>query len=261
MSSDGLDRLPLWMFFALATATALLSLEVGYRAGSWRYSHMAGEKEAPTGAMVGAMLGLLAFMLAFTFGMAASRFDSRRMTILEEANAIGTTYLRTSFLSEPERAEIAGLLRDYVDLRIRAVQEGDLAAGIKQSEELHGQIWPRAVKAADRNPESIMAGLFIQSLNDMIDLHSKRVLIGARSRIPGSIWIALFGLAIICMVSMGYQAGLSTTRRSPAAVLFAVAFAGILFLIVDLDRAHEGMLRVSQQAMLDLQQSMRASQP
>jgi hypothetical protein len=99
MSHQPLDVIPLGVFFILATAGALLALEFGYRLGIWRRTHAQGEKDAPIGAMVGAILGLLAFMLAFTFSLAAARFDARRTAILNEANAIGTTYLRARLLA------------------------------------------------------------------------------------------------------------------------------------------------------------------
>jgi hypothetical protein len=235
---------------------ALIALEAGYRLGRWRHKRASDEKDAPVGAMVGSLLGLLAFMLAFTFGLAASRFDARRQVVLDEANAIGTTNLRSRLLPEPYRTEIARLLREYVDVRVSAARDGRVAEGRARSEELQERLWSQATAAAAKNPGSIITGLFIQSLNEVIDLHAKRLLVGVRSRIPISIWITLFGLAIFGMVSTGYQAGLSATRRSPAMVLLALAFAGVLFLIVDLDRPHEGLLQVSQQPMLELQETM-----
>lgn len=255
--TEPLDVLPLGWFFVVAIAVALLALESGYRLGQWRHAHGTGEKDAPIGAMVGAILGLLAFMLAFTFSLAASRFDARRTAILNEANAIGTTYLRARLLPEPQQSEIAKLLREYVDIRIHGVEEGRIAETVARSEELHEEIWKRAIAAAEKNPNSIMTGIFIQSLNEMIDLHATRLLVGVRSRIPISIWGGLFLLALIGMASMGYQAGLSATRRSPAMIFLALSFAGVIFLIVDLDRPQEGLLRVGQQAMIDVQRSMQ----
>ena len=67
--------------------------------------------------MVAATLGLLAFILAFTFGLAASRFDSRMQVLLDEANAIGTTYLRAGMLPEQGK-QIRALLREYADARL-----------------------------------------------------------------------------------------------------------------------------------------------
>src|SRR5690606_35912362 len=115
--------------------------------------------------------------------------------------------------------------------------------------------------AAEKDRHSVMTGIFIQSLNEMIDLHATRVLVGVRSRMPITIWGALFSLAVIAMSSMGYQAGLSGTRRSPAMLFLATAFAGILFLIVDLDRPFDGIMNVSQQSLIDLQKSMQQSEP
>jgi hypothetical protein len=237
----------------------LLSVEGGYRLGTYRRSRSE-EKEAPVGAMVGATLGLLAFMLAFTFGLAATRFDTRRQVLLDEANAIGTTYLRAGML--PERREaIRTLLRDYVDTRLDAVRSGHVTAGIRRSEHLHEQLWAQAVAIGETNPMSIVVGLFVQSLNEVIDLHAKRVTAGLRNRIPGAIWVALFGVAVLSLAAMGYHAGLSGTSRSLAELAVAVTFAVVIGLIADLDRPQEGVLKVSQQALLDLRQSMQVPRP
>ncbi len=261
MNPQPLDIVPLWGLFAATCALILLSVEGGYLLGKWRHTRASDEMAAPVGAMVGAILGLLAFMLAFTFSMAASRFEARRQVLLEEANAIGTTYLRARLLPEPQRAEVAKLLREYVDVRLRGVQEGAVTEAVARSEHLQEQLWSQATAAAEKNPSSIMTGLFVQSLNEVIDLHAKRVLVGLRSRIPISIWGGLFALAVVGMASMGYQAGLSATRRSPASLFLVLAFAGVLLLIADLDRPREGLLRVSQEALTDLQRTMRSAQP
>jgi hypothetical protein len=101
-----------------------------------------------------------------------------------------------------------------------------------------------------------MVGLFVQSLNEMIDLHAKRVQAALRSRIPGPIWLGLFAVAAFSLATMGYHAGLSGTRRSLAILAVAVTFSVVIELIADLDRPQEGVLRVSQQALLDVQRSM-----
>jgi hypothetical protein len=105
--AEPLDVVPLWALFGALCVVLWASLEGGYRLGRWRRSRTADEKEAPVGAMVGAILGLLALALASTFGLAANRFEARRQALLEEANAVGTTYLRTGLFPEPQRAEAA----------------------------------------------------------------------------------------------------------------------------------------------------------
>src|SRR5215475_2297124 len=101
--SGPIDGLPLWALFIVILRIVLLSVEFGYRLGKYRRRRREDGKEAPLGTMVGATLGLLAFILAFTFGLAAERFNTRRQILLDEANAIGTPYLRAGML--PERGE------------------------------------------------------------------------------------------------------------------------------------------------------------
>src|SRR6187399_1439615 len=138
--TTALDALPLWGLFFTVIVLVLAAIEGGYRLGLYRHSRAGDEKEAPVGAMVGATLGLLAFMLAFTFGMAASRFDTRKQLVLDEANAIGTTYLRSAML--PERSDdIRALLRSYVDARLEAIRSGQVAEAILRSEDIQGQLW------------------------------------------------------------------------------------------------------------------------
>lgn len=258
MSSGLLDSIPLWCFFVLAIALGMGFVEGGYRYGCWRHRRKSDEKDAPVATMVASLLGLLAFMLAFTFSMAASRFDARRHAVSEEANSIGTTYLRSQLLSEPERTETAKLLRQYSAVRVEYMTAGKIPELISMSEKLHQELWSQAKAAAEKAPQSIPTGLFVQSLNETIDLHSKRVFVSLGSRIPSTIWVALFLLTFMGQISIGYQAGLAATRRSPEMPILALAFAGVLFLIVDLDRAHEGLLTVSQQAMIDLNRTMQA---
>ena len=257
MSQPPLDVVPMWLFFVAVCGLSGLALEGGYRIGRWRRRRAVEEKEAPVGAMVAAIVALFAFLLAFTFGMAANRFESRRQAVLDEANAIGTTYLRTRLLPEPERSESARLLREYVDVRLRGVQERRVEEAVKRSEELHELLWVQAVQAAEKQPGDIV-GLYIQSLNQTIDMHGVRVQAGIRSRIPLVIWIGLLALDMLSMASVGYQSGLSATRRSPAMVVIVLAFASVLFMIADLDRSYEGFLTVTQQALIDLQTNMKA---
>ena len=154
-----IDALPLWGLFIAILGVVLLSVECGYRLGKFRLSRREQEKEAPVGTMVGATLGLLAFILAFTFGLASSRFDNRRQLLLDEANALGTTYLRAGMLPEWGE-EVRRLLRDYIGHRLDAVRSGDVTEGIRRSENIQQQVWTEAETVAQKNPNSIVVGLF-----------------------------------------------------------------------------------------------------
>jgi hypothetical protein len=250
-----LDDLPLWGLFVATVAAVVASVEGGYRLGKYRRLRSDQEKDAPVGAIVAATLGLLAFMLAFTFGLAATRFDARRMVVLEESNAIGTAYLRAGLLPKPHGAEIRKLFREYVDVRLQAVKSGATDEAISKSTDLQHALWSQATQAADKDPRSVMSGIFIQSLNEVIDLHSKRVMFALHNRIPEMVWLALYFIAILAMTALGYQEGLSGSRRSLAVLALALTFSAVLLLIADLDRPQEGFLRVSQRAMMDLQKS------
>src|SRR5262245_59423620 len=114
MEDQILDIIPLWGFFLVIIILSLIVFEIGFRLGSYVKS----SERAPTESIIAAMLGLLAFMLAFTFGFAANHFENRRGMVLEEANAIKTTYLRSQYLPEPYKKTIPPLLKEYVAIRM-----------------------------------------------------------------------------------------------------------------------------------------------
>lgn len=256
-----LDVIPLWGIFLATVAVISLSVEGGYRLGKVRRQRAETEKESSVGAMVAATLGLVAFMLAFTFGLAASRFDLRRQVILDEANAIGTSYLRSDFLPEPQRSETRRLLREYVNLRLAGVRIEAVRKAISESTKIHSRLWAQAVAAGEKDSRSIPIGLFIESLNEVIDLHSKRVMVGLRNRVPGTIWAALYFVAILAMGEVGYHEGLTSPRRSPAVLALVLTFSAVMYLIADLDRPLEGLLRISQRPILDLRLSLEGATP
>jgi len=252
-----LDFLPLWALFAITLALVLLAIDAGFRLGRRRAVRGALEDQSSVAAMANASLALVAFLLAFTFGFAAARFDTRRIALLDEVNAIGTTHLRAGTLPEPERAQARALLLEYVEARLEGVRSGELEAAIRRSEELQKRLWSSAAALAERSPNSIVVGLYLQSLNEMIDLHTKRVSEGMRVRIPAIVWIVLYVVTALAVAEMGYQTGLSGRRRPLSVPAFALAFAAVMYLIADLDRPQSGFIRVSQKPMIELRDSMR----
>ncbi len=239
----------------------LLSVECGYQwAKKKRRSEV--EKEAPVGAMVGAVLGLLAFILAFTFGMAAERYHDRKLALLDEANAIRSTYWQAGMIPEPYRTEVRKILRNYVQERLQwaGVEKGP--AGQAQNDswsDLLDQLWAQAAAVGAQNPGGV--DVFLGSVSQMIDLRTARVMLRERSHIPGAFWVALFVIAILSLAAMGYHSGIAGTNRSPVTLAVAIAFSVVILLIVDLDRPGEGFINVSQQVMIDLQDWMPRSHP
>ena len=256
-----LDALPLWALLVATLVVALLSFEGGFWVGrrwSRRSEH---EQEIVVRGLVGGMLGLEAFMLAFTFGAAAAHFDARRQAVLDEANTIRTAYLRADFLPEPHRAEIRNLLREYVDIRLEGVRSGKIEQAIARSEELHDQLWLQATASREKTTSPAFAVQFIQSLNEIITLHTRRVTAGLEFRIPNIIWIVLFAITALAAASIGYHAGLTGRNRPLVALAIILAFSAVIYLIVDLDRPGQGFIQVSQRALVDLQRNMSVTNP
>jgi hypothetical protein len=254
--SSPLDYLPIWALLVCISAAVLAFIEIGFQYGRYRCAVCEVEATAPLATILSATLGLLAFMLAFTFGLAASRFEARRQTVVEEANSIGTTYLRASFLPQPQATQVRQLLSQYVDSRLDVATTGNADQALRRADELHLQLWRKAEEVGQSNSSSIVVGLFIESLNETIDIHSKRVLVGLRSRLPLALWLALFVLTAFSMIGVGYHEALAKSKRSPARLLLIFGFLAVLTLIVDLDRPFEGFLTVNQEAMINLKSMM-----
>jgi len=250
------DTIPIWGVFLATAAVVVAALEFGYRVGKRRHQR-GGTRSDVSGAMVGATMGLLAFMLAFTFNGAANRHDARKSLVIEDTNAIEKTWLRAGFLAETQRTEIRRLLRDYVDLRVKtAAEQIDVPLALKQSDALHERMWAIASEVAQKEPGSIMGGLFVEALNEMIDLQLKRLTVGVRNRVPPMIWLALYALAAVGMLMMGIQVGMGGARQSGIELALALSFSIVLFLIADLDRPQQGLINVSQQAMTELRDKL-----
>ena len=260
MSASGIiDFLPLWALGIITVVIVLLSVELGWRLGHFNRQRAEKEKEAPIGAVVGASLGLLAFLLAFTFGMAGTRYDTRRGVVLQESNAIGTTYLRADFLPEPQRTETQNLLREYAALRVQGASTIMSPEGMAQTAALHDRLWAIAT-AVDKKADPVMVGLFVQSLNETIDLDEVRVT-ALRNQIPDIIWYSLYLITMLTMAEIGYQFGLSGIRSWFVTILLTLVFTAVILLIADLDRPQQGLLQVSQQALKDLLSKIGAPTP
>jgi hypothetical protein len=253
------DQLAGTVVFVVTAAIVLLSVLIGSALGRSIRRRGNGASEAPIGTVAGALLSLLAFILALTFGMAASGFDSRKALLLDEVNAIETAFLRAGFLPEPQRAQTQALFKTYVDIAAAALRQPEtLPQSIADAERLHEQLWAKVMDLPKQAVDSVSVGLYVQSLNEVMDLHAKRLTIALQYRIPRTFWWVLFTLMALAMGSVGYQYGISGTRVVPIALVLAVAFSSVIYLIEDLDRVTEGLLKVSQQPMLELQQRLRA---
>jgi hypothetical protein len=251
------DQVPGWLVLIGTVLLFAAAAEIGIGLARWRRRRQGDEdddRKSHAGVLLGALLALLGLSLAFSFSIAESRFVERRQLVLEEANAIGTTYLRASFLPQPHRDDAEELLRQYVELRI-VETPAQLPAAIARSEELHHELWAEAVAASEQKPDPITA-LFVQSLNQMIDLHEERVTVALHQRLPGAIMLTLYLVAILAMGTLGYSIGLSRTRTLVPSLAVMVAVAIVLLLIIDLDRPIQRVFAVDQAALEDVRETI-----
>jgi hypothetical protein len=200
------------------------------------------------------MLGLLALMIGFTFAMSLARFEARRDAVLNEANAIGTTALRARLLPAPHSTECLKLLREYVQIRLdltrRAPSAAEMTAGIARSNAIQQELWQQVKAVAAHDNAMVPTGLFIQTLNEMIDNQQKR-LTALGNRVPNVVLAALYGIAICTSAFAGYAAGLDARRSRLPIYLIGILACSMILLIQDLDRPGAGFIRVSQQSMID----------
>ena len=182
-----LDSLPIGGVFVAFAVVALILYELGFRFGRWWQKRTPEEQEGPTGMLVGSLLALMAFLLAITMGMASDRFDTRRGLILTEANSIGTTYLRAGYLPEPVASQSQELLREYVPLRVVKNDIEAVRAQLARSAEIQDELWSMAEDLARATPDSDVLALYIDSLNETIDLNETRITAGLYARVPVTI--------------------------------------------------------------------------
>ena len=253
---ESLDALPIAGVFLAFAVVALIVYEVGFRFGRWWQGRTPEEVEGPTGVLVGSLLALMAFLLAITMGMASDRYDTRRGLVLAESNSIGTTYLRAGYLPEPVASRSRELLREYVPLRISVNDLEEVGRRIARSVEIQNELWSMAEELARSSPDSDMLALYIDALNDTIDVNETRITAGIYARVPQTVLMLLMVGSALTLGMVGYSAGL-TRRRSPlTAVVMIVVLGAVITMVVDLDRPRDGFLEVNQQPLVDLQQQV-----
>jgi hypothetical protein len=246
---------PLWLIFLVS----IVLLFVASEAGRLLARRINTRDDNTSATLEAAVLGLLALMISFTFAMALSRFDARRDALLNEANAIGTTALRARLLPAPHNTESLNLLREYTQLRLDAARKvrstAELNAVIDRSNAIQEALWQQVKAVAAQDNAMVPTGLFIQTLNEMIDNHQKR-LTAFHSRVPSIVLIALYGIAIVAAGFIGYASNLESTFWRLPVYVMSILLAAIILLIQDLDRPGAGFVMVNQQPMIDTANSL-----
>ena len=252
------------LFVVLAAGslfTGMLVLqEAGRRLGARRLRADPEGARAGLGAVEGAVFGVMGLLIAFTFSGAAARFETRRQLIVDEANAIGTAYLRVDLLPADAQPKIRDLFRAYVDSRIEIYRKlPDVSAArqaLERSNALQGGIWKACREAATGAPQATM--LLLPALNQMFDITTTRTV--ALQTHPPAIIYAMLGLvALACSLLAGYAMAGTKQRSLVHGLGFALILTLTVYVILDIEYPRVGLVRIEamDQLLADVRQAMQ----
>ena len=214
------------------------------------------------GPVDGAVFGLMGLLLAFTFSGAATRLDVRRQQIVDEANNIGTAYLRLDLVPPEARPPLKEKFRQYLDARLAAYDAmpdiNKAKAKFAEADVLQQEIWNDAVAAVGGLPHPQAATLLLPAINEMFDIAATR-LAATRMHPPLLIYAMLLVVAMICSLLAGYDMGTESGRNWFHILAFAVMLGGAVYVIVDLEYPRVGLIRIDSfdELLVDVRQQMR----
>ena len=253
------------MFFRLSSLALGLVL-LGFLLGTTVVGHLVGRAlrsrsdsfREPLAILQAALLGVVGLILAFGLALAVGRYESRRAAVVAEANAIGTTYLRAQTLAEPIRTRSLQRLVSYTDTSIRLAHAVPDTAGaraaVADGQELQRELWGLAGQALAEAPTASAPRLYVETLNEMIDMQTVRTS-ALNNRVPPAVlWLEVAAAAVALGLLAVYLAILG---RGVLTALLAAALVSVLLLVIfDLDRPRRGLITVPATALTDLRASM-----
>ena len=239
----------------------LLTIEIGLRVGFSAKNSATEASRSHVSAIQSSILGILALLLAFTFSLSLQRFDSRSEAVVNEANAIGTAYLRAQLLPASLRDDAQVALREYLELRVQAsavsgIERAEREELLTKTARSQTTLWGFARRAAEANPNPVTSGLFIQSLNEVFDAFGRRVAALDR-HVPEMVLLLLYGTFVMAGAIVGFASGAGGHRPSMASYIMIVLMVVLVFIILDLDRPRRGVIEVSQESLYDLQAAIK----
>lgn len=220
--------------------------------------HRSEHLREPLGVLQAALLGLVGLVLAFGLALAVGRYDSRRAAVVDDADAIGTTYLRAQTLAEPFRSQSLQRLVRYADASIRLSRSVPTTTGARQAvadgQKLQRELWRLAGQALADAPLASAPRLYVETLNQMIDMQTVRVA-ALNNRVPGAVLAVEVIFAGAALSLLAFY--LAILGRGVLPVLVAAALICLLLLVtLDLDRPRRGLITVPLTPLTSLRASM-----
>lgn len=240
----------------------LACLEIGYRIGSRSFTRNPESAHEGIGVIEAAIFSLLGLLLGFSFAGGTARLDTKRQLIVQEANAIGTAYLRLDLLPASQQPEMRRLFRAYLDARLRVYGKlPDLQASeqeLARAQKIQQEIWSLAVAASHDDPSQNTARLLLPALNEMIDITASRA-IALHTHLPPLIFALLISVALLSGLLAGYAMAKRKTRSWLHIVLYALVLAITVYVVLDLEYPRFGLIRLdaTDNALIQLRDSIR----
>jgi len=253
---------PAWVLGLILLLILLLFMEAGFRLGLRQGPvQKETEKTLRGDVTLSAMLALLGLMLAFTYAFSLSRADLRKQAVVNEANAIGTAFMRADLAAEPGRSELRQHLLEYARTRVFRAEGVEnlqhLHELIERSLEAQSNLWPATKLAIQGSASTPLDALLVQAINAVMDAHTTRFAVGF-DHLPAAVLFALILIAGLSMAGAAYNAGLRGRMIRWRMISFALIMVTLIVVIVDFDQSLRGFIQVSNQSLISLVQDMEA---
>jgi hypothetical protein len=257
MQPDGIS-LESWWLFALFLGGILLIDEVGHVIGLRLRTKYDPDTRDQLGSLQAGTLGLTGLILGFAFSLALSRFDQRRELVIEEANALGTTYLRADLLRNENHDDAKRILRRYVNSRVELFEQRHQPQAVRrlmtEAERMHVELWKTADRATREDARPVVS-LYVTAVNQVLDLHTSRRAALA-GHIPVMVLVVLFVFTALGLGTVAYASAVRCGRRLSLSFVLALLMSALLLVIIDLDRPIHGVIPVNQDAMYYLRATL-----
>lgn len=244
---------PIWIDGALFVAVMLVALEIGFRVGLRKREAWRDEDVSMSNVVVTSFLATFGLILAFTYAFTVSRADLRKRVIIDEANAIGTAFLRAGLVPNPESAELKKALLEYARTRVMTSEtlssRAQFKETVRRTSEAEAKLWPITERIVKSRPSSPIEALLVAAINQVLDMHTTRLAI-AFDRLPQVILLMLLFVSAASLAIAGFSSGLSARFSRWRMTALAFVFAFVIFIIIDFDYPQQGFIRINQTPFL-----------
>jgi hypothetical protein len=246
-----------WVLGLTLAIILALALELGHRVAVYTSLHKDQDRKDQMATIRDGLFVLVSLLLGFTLALASPRYAERRLLVVEEAISIGTTYLRTSTLPSPQREHSQLLLREYIDACLEFGNAGldadRFAKAMHHARRIQEELWADAASVIQIDRSAITA-VYINSLNETIDLHDKRMA-ALENRVPQSVSLLILCISLIAVFARGLTL---PARFWFTLILVPITVAIVVALIADLDTPSSGLIRLDQRPLERLKADLNA---